>query len=104
MIRRAMADNGYDPLPTDTTSPLGDDAHQALFGMGPSAMAKLWNLPLLAARRVKGHFGIDWADEDTRAKVTTELATAAGPRSRASMGRLRWYHRHNAARLSICVI
>ncbi len=30
-----MADNVYAPLPTDTTSPLSDDAHQALFGMGP---------------------------------------------------------------------
>jgi hypothetical protein len=41
-----------------------------------SAVAKLWGIPLVAAKSVKGHFAVDWADEDARAQVTTELAEA----------------------------
>ena len=38
------------------------------------AVAKQWKLPLIAAKSVKGHFRIDWSDDDARVGVVTELA------------------------------
>lgn len=39
-------------------------------------VAKMWALPLVAAKSVKGHFRVDWSDADARASVTGELAEA----------------------------